>query len=254
MHGNGLVLYKDNKVTFIKKGLEYTNKQIARKILNSDFDYCQYHTRVVSVSTKSDKNCHPFYTKRKDLVLMMNGTEREIGNLSAPIGITDTEMVFRMLRDYDIPIKALEKMSARYMGFTNGKVFICNSVTNSLRYIRDKNAFVVASSFPKLIKDEKLKTGLWVQGDKIQSGSAYNSYSPSYRGSKSYQPNSLLPSERNKSWWEKEWEEKNTKPVISAYDKQTSILDDIPEDEVEDVLDDEIGSTFYDDLELCRYR
>lgn len=101
---------------------------------------------------------------------------------------------------------------------------------------------------------KKLKTGLWVQGDKIQSSTPYYS-SHSYSG-RGYQPNSLLTTPgRNKSWWEKEWEEKKeNKPVISTYDKQTSILDDIPEDEVEDVLDDEIGSTFYDDLELCRYR
>lgn len=168
--GNGIALIKDNKIAYVRKGTKYKNKEIASLLLNRDFDYALYHTRVASVSSVGNENCHPFVTKKRDFLLMMNGTERSIGDLAKTIGITDTELVFRIIRDYGVSLKALTDLSSRYMGFKDGKVFVCNTEYQSLEFIESRSGgLIIASSFPDGIKSNKLKHGMWYEGDKLFS-------------------------------------------------------------------------------------
>lgn len=180
-HGNGLALFKDGKITFVKKGINYSNKSIAKKILSSDFDYAMYHTRVASVGKVRDSNCHPYVTKNKDFLLMMNGTESAFSSFADEIGITDTELIFRIMGSNGVKPSALNKLTSRFMGFQDGKVFIKNSSFGGLEFIREKNAFVVASSFPNFVMSEDMAEGIWMQGEtikkKVWGATTYGNYS-----------------------------------------------------------------------------
>lgn len=200
-HGLGLLLVKDRKIVFFKKGVSYTTEACAKKMLKADYDYVLWHTRVKSVGEVKDSNCHPYVTKKKDFALMMNGTESQFGYIANGIGITDTELIFRNMAAFDVDPSYLTSLSSRFMGFKDGDVFVSNSTYSPLKFIKNKEGFVIASSFPLLIKCETLESGLWMQGDELKAKkevtswgkvSSYGSYVNHYSGDyKSYKDEEL---------------------------------------------------------------
>ena len=190
-HGNGFVLVKDGRIKTIKKGVKLTDKEIAYSIRNSDFDYAFYHTRVASVGARTDNNCHPYWQYGKKSFLMMNGTESAFKGIANQMEITDTEAIYKIMEEFDLEPSFLTNLSSRFMGFKNGKVFIVNSSYSGLEFIRDKNAFVVASNFPKWVKAEQMEIGLWTQGQTIRSKYSSDSWVQrgSYTGGNKYKSN-----------------------------------------------------------------
>ena len=74
----------------------------------------------------------------------MNGTEQSMAAIGRNLDKTDTEIVFDMVNRSIIPIKALGFLSANYMGFRNGKVFVINNNRyNCLEVYQDGDAFVM---------------------------------------------------------------------------------------------------------------
>jgi predicted glutamine amidotransferase len=169
-HGNGYMVIKDKKIKNIDKGVKLTNHKIYSKVSGKPMDYFIYHTRVSSAGSVSNKNCHPFWNKKKSFALCMNGTERSMADIGRNLDKTDTEIIFDMVNRSIIPLKALGFLNANYMGFRNGKVFVVNNNRfNCLEVYQDGNAFVIASTFPKDFpvdtKDMELTT--WYEGEDI---------------------------------------------------------------------------------------
>jgi predicted glutamine amidotransferase len=166
-HGNGVVFIKDSKIVGFEKGLMLNNKKIAKMLKLIDFDYFIYHTRVASAGTVSNSNCHPYVNKAGDLVLCMNGTEAGLSSLGKYLDKTDTELIFDMINRKVIPLKALAAMSANYMGFKSGKVFVFNNSYSPLKaHIEDDN-LIIASSFPRgaKLKTVEMEKDSWFQGE-----------------------------------------------------------------------------------------
>lgn len=177
-HGNGLLLIKDGQIISYKKGLKLTENKIVNEVMKTDFDWFLFHTRIASAGSIKDKNCHPYINRKKTFALMMNGTEHQYATMAKSLDITDTELVFKNINDYNIPLVTLSELTAKYMGIKDGKVFASNpsgSWTGGLKFIDKDEAIVIASSFDMcLIKDyESMKEGFWNEGEKIQIKQSY---------------------------------------------------------------------------------
>lgn len=142
-HGNGCcIIYKDGSYA-IDKGVLLTNDIISAEILNniSKIKWVIYHTRLASVGTITDSNCHPFEYNRK--VLAMNGTERNYKIINKKL--TDTENI--LLTSNSIK-EDTKKYYSVFLGYENGKVF-ANKNCGSLKYIPCENGGrIFASDFP----------------------------------------------------------------------------------------------------------
>lgn len=155
-HGNGIALIKDKTIIYTKKGVDYTYKQAARALLLRDYDYALFHTRIASVSTISDENCHPF-TYQKRYALIMNGTINNLSALAEAIGITDTETIFNVIKglDIDTTIKALSTLSPVFIGVAEGLPYVLKN-SGALEKWKHKSLkpddYLFASVFPKEVK------------------------------------------------------------------------------------------------------
>ena len=56
----GVALLKDNKIIKIEKGVKLDVRDIAQLLRKTDYDWALFHTRLASIGTISDENCHPF--------------------------------------------------------------------------------------------------------------------------------------------------------------------------------------------------
>lgn len=142
-HGNGICFIYNDGSYFIRKGVELTNKDIVDEILVKidRIKWIIYHTRLASVGSINDANCHPFNNNGR--VMAMNGTERNYAVVNK--NLTDTENIL-------ITTKNITKDTRRYrsvfLGYENGKVF-ANKNYGSLEYMPCKNGGrVFASTFP----------------------------------------------------------------------------------------------------------
>ena len=100
-----------------------------------------YHTRLASVGSISDRNCHPF--KNNGRVMAMNGTERNYTVVNK--NMTDTENI--LLTTKNITMGTREYHSV-FLGYENKKVF-ANRNYGSLEYIScEDGGKIFASSFP----------------------------------------------------------------------------------------------------------
>lgn len=181
-NGNGLGLITNGKVTFLNKGLKYSNKEIAKKMLITNYDYAIYHTRVKSAGNIKDSNCHPYMNKEGDFLLAMNGTISELSKFSKFTDLTDTEILFRMLdQNKEFNLKFLKDISCRFIGVKDGRVFASNGGYDRLHFIQKDDILVIASEFPKEFKgtEKTLKNELWLQGDKLDEYT-YTTYSNNY--------------------------------------------------------------------------
>lgn len=142
-HGNGICfIYKDGSY-FIRKGVELTNAEIAEEVLMKldHIKWIIYHTRLASVGSINDRNCHPFSNNGR--VMVMNGTERDY--IVANNKLTDTENI---LITTDNITKGTREYHSVFLGYENGKVF-ANKNCGSLEYMPCENGGrVFASTFP----------------------------------------------------------------------------------------------------------
>lgn len=142
-HGNGICFIYNNGSYYIKKGVNLTNKEIAEDILSriKHIKWIIYHTRLASVGSIGDLNCHPFEDNGR--VLAMNGTERNYVVIDG--NLTDTENILLSANNI---VDDTKKYHSVFLGYENGKVF-ANKNYGSLEYIPCKNGGkVFASSFP----------------------------------------------------------------------------------------------------------
>ena len=187
-HGNGYVAIKDGKIIEHFKGVTLDNETIVCNLaLLGDFDWLIYHTRITSQGSTTDNQCHPFVTKKKDFALCMNGTESEYGKIGKMLGTNDTDAIFRVYHALNIDEENLKDLSSKFVGFRKkgkekGYVFFTNpkgySTYNSTYYAsnglqlldtKNKDAIVVASSFPTGVKCKSIKAGyIWREGKKIK--------------------------------------------------------------------------------------
>lgn len=156
-HGNGYALMRKGKIISFDKGMNLNVKEIARVIRKTNYDWCIFHTRLASVGSKSDDNCHPF--KRGTEVMAMNGTEHSVDLVSTVKEITDTEAILDLKVLYKWEIPALENLKSIFVGFSKGKPYVVANNTYNLKLLHNKknNAIIFASDFP-----EKLKKNIYV--------------------------------------------------------------------------------------------
>ncbi len=142
-HGNGICFIYNSGSYLIKKGIHLTNKEIAEEVLKNIkyLKWIIYHTRLASVGSISDRNCHPFYNKGR--IMAMNGTERDY--VIANKNLTDTENI--LLTTNNITEGTREYHSV-FLGYENGKVF-ANKNNGSLEcIILGNGGKIFASTFP----------------------------------------------------------------------------------------------------------
>ena len=148
-HGNGFAMLKNNEIIKFEKGVNLDVRDIARIIKETDYDWCLFHTRLASVGTTTDRNCHPF--RRGDIIIAMNGTEQSVKFISDINGITDTEAILDLMSKYNLGLTALQKFSSIFMGFYKGKPFVVADNTLNIEILKNKHnkALVFASRFPQ---------------------------------------------------------------------------------------------------------
>lgn len=145
-HGNGFALLKNNKVIKLEKGVKLNVKDIANVLRKTDYDWALFHTRLASIGTICDKNCHPF--KRKNIVLAMNGTEKTVEFFSNAMKITDTEAILEIINKYNLELSALSNLNSIFMGFFKGNPFVVADNLFNIKIYKNRNALAFASSFP----------------------------------------------------------------------------------------------------------
>ena len=142
-HGNGICFIYNDGSYYIKKGVELTNAEIVEDILMriDHLKWIIYHTRLASVGSINDSNCHPFEDNGR--VIAMNGTERNYSVVNK--NLTDTENILLSTKDI---MNGTKKYHSVFLGYENGKVF-ANKNYGSLKYIAcEGNGKIFASSFP----------------------------------------------------------------------------------------------------------
>lgn len=155
--GNGYALLKNNKIIKMEKGINLDVKHIAKIILETDYDWCLFHTRRATIGTQNNKNCHPFI--RKNICLAMNGTEPTVSFISEIEDMTDTETIIDIMDKYNLGLAALHKFSSIFMGFYNGKPFVVAGNKYNIKILSKKNgALAFASSFPYNFKKDIYQT------------------------------------------------------------------------------------------------
>lgn len=171
-HGNGIILVKDNQIVFTKKGMKYSNEKIAADLSKRDFDWFIYHTRISSVGTVSDSNCHPYINRKKTFGLIMNGTVTGLSSVAKHADITDTQMLFEFYDKHNIPLEKLLDISCKFIGFKDGKVFASNPTSFGMEFLVDGEAIVIQSTFPKdferISETKNMDVQFWTEGEEIR--------------------------------------------------------------------------------------
>lgn len=142
-HGNGICFIYNDGSYEIKKGVLLTNEEIIEEVMMKikNIKWIIYHTRLASVGSVSDSNCHPFENNNK--VMAMNGTEWNYRIVNSKL--TDTENILLSTKNIMIDTR---KYRSVFVGYENGKVF-ANKNRGSLEYISCGNGGkVFASCFP----------------------------------------------------------------------------------------------------------
>lgn len=142
-HGNGICFIYNDGSYEIKKGIMLSNAEIAEEVMTkiNHIKWIIYHTRLASVGSISDKNCHPFENNGR--VMAMNGTEWSYTVIDELL--TDTENILLSTKNITDNTR---KYHSVFLGYENGKVF-ANKNYGSLKYISCKNGGqIFASSFP----------------------------------------------------------------------------------------------------------
>lgn len=142
-HGNGICFIYNDGSYFIRKGVELSNAEIVEEIMMkiNHIKWIIYHTRLASVGSINDRNCHPFSNNGR--VMAMNGTERNCAIVNK--NLTDTENILLTTKNIT---KDTREYHSVFLGYENGKVF-ANKNGGRLEYIPCENGGrVFASTFP----------------------------------------------------------------------------------------------------------
>lgn len=142
-HGNGICFIYNDGSYFIRKGVGLTNAEIADEVLMKikHLKWIIYHTRLASVGSINDRNCHPFSNEGR--VMAMNGTERNYFVVNK--NLTDTENILLSTENITRDTKQYHSV---FLGYEKGKVF-ANRNNGSLEYMPCGNGGrVFASTFP----------------------------------------------------------------------------------------------------------
>jgi len=153
-HGNGLVFCRDRKLFGLKKGLDLSVETIYDDIMSYNFDYVLFHTRIASVSSRLDENCHPF--AHENSALAMNGTEHGLANAASAVNRTDSELIFDLVKDKNINYtsKILTSFDSAFVGFCEGKPYAFKNYGALCEYLIED--FFFASSFPEGVSCKEL--------------------------------------------------------------------------------------------------
>lgn len=139
-HGNGICFIYNDGSYCIKKGVNLSNAEISEEVL-MNIKYIKwiiYHTRLASVGSINDRNCHPFEDKGR--VMAMNGTERNY--VVVDKNLTDTENILLSTKNI---MNDTRKYHSVFLGYENGKVF-ANKNYGSLEYMPCGNGGKVFAS------------------------------------------------------------------------------------------------------------
>lgn len=170
-HGNGYcIIFNDNK-TRINKGIRLTNKQITADILKNynNIKWVIYHTRLASMGSINNNNCHPF--KDHNNILAMNGTEYEVKKLIKD-DTTDTETILKMCSKFGVDIKErTKKFNSVFLGYdSNNKKVFANKNNGKLEYLHYKHTIIFSSEFlPEQYKNNNIYVApkTWEEEEKI---------------------------------------------------------------------------------------
>lgn len=215
-HGSGMAYVKNGKIT-MRKGMSLTCKDIAGDIMQANYDWAIFHTRIASIGSLGYKNCHPF--KIGDKLIAMNGTEREVGFLAKKLGITDTEAILQLSHKFKFDISDfVQGFGSVFVGFEQGVPFVSaqGKWGNNLAYYKNSDAEVFASEFPlgKLSKDSIFpeRPFFWQEGNKVKAKKKTPEYVNPYTKIKSkntnwYERHQLSVIERDQAKFEEEQDE-----------------------------------------------
>jgi len=153
-HGNGYIAIKNKKIVSYSKGINLDVRDIANQLKNTEYDWAIFHTRLASVGSRCDKNCHPFVKGRN--IIAMNGTEDSVSFLSEAKDITDTEAILDIMNKHNLSLAALTNLGSIFVGFQKGEPFmVANNTRNiMLLYKKENNAIIFASEFPKNLRKD----------------------------------------------------------------------------------------------------
>ncbi len=153
-HGNGYIAVKNKKIVSYSKGINLDVRDIAKQLKSIEYDWAIFHTRLASVGSKIDRNCHPFI--KGSYIIAMNGTERSVSFLSEAKDITDTEAILDIMNKHKLGLAALTNLSSIFVGFQKGDPFmVANNTRNiMLLYKKENNAIIFASEFPKNLRKD----------------------------------------------------------------------------------------------------
>lgn len=147
-HGNGLVLIKDRKIIYYRKGIRYYTDEVYKSMISKDYDYCIFHTRLASIGEISDENCHPFVYNNS--CICMNGTMTEYNRYLIKDNITDTEYLFNKIKDisdiYKV-VSILQKKKPSFIGCVDGRVYLVKNLSSIYQWSISNDDFLYASSF-----------------------------------------------------------------------------------------------------------
>lgn len=172
-HGNGFALIDKGRVRFFHKSITLANRQIVNMAFSSEDnlpDWLIYHTRIASAGSKKDDNCHPYINTSRNFLACMNGTVTSFGSMAKILDITDTELMFRNIDAFNIPIDTLLEFSPRWLGLKDGKVFAVNPSNGGLQYYNDEDGCIaIASEKPvgstawRALEDDEV----WYEGEEL---------------------------------------------------------------------------------------
>ena len=153
-HGNGFIAVKNKKIVAYSKGVNLDVRDIANNLKNMEYDWAIFHTRLASVGSKSDRNCHPFVKGRN--IIAMNGTEDSVSFLSDAKDITDTEAILDIMSKYNLGLAALTNLHSIFVGFQKGEPFMVANNTRNIMLLHKKEneAIIFASEFPKNLRKD----------------------------------------------------------------------------------------------------
>ncbi|NMA32317.1 MAG: hypothetical protein GX944_00090 [Alphaproteobacteria bacterium] len=170
-HGNGYCIILNNNKRIIKKGVTLNNETIIKDIKNNinHIKWLMYHTRLASIGTINNSNCHPFRDNQGN-VLMMNGTEHGIKNFIKD-NKTDTETIINICDNLNISlIQATKNLTSVFIGCYKKQVFV-NKNNGSLKFLTNtNNEIIFASDFPATMYNHNeiyIAPESWIEGEKI---------------------------------------------------------------------------------------
>ena len=204
--GNGVAMHRGGALIETHKGVDLPVKDIAHTLVHCSkiYDVAIFHTRVASVSSVSDSNCHPYISGND--ALAMNGTLYEFRDVARALGITDTEVAFNLVRGLSLEktIIALSTLDAVFVGMAEGKPYALRN-GGALKEWRPKRMaasdFLFASSFPRGVncvedlpsrftfadgKRGKTKDSSPNLGYSFRSWASYESWPPSHSNNQHY--------------------------------------------------------------------